>query len=194
MVEMVLRNLIVGGGPIPSAIILQPADAAEREANQEGQDFPTTGEADGAGTGDVSEIVLPINVGTVDAANVARAANADDHRRPSTHALLADVIDTLGAELQSVSLTRVEGPTFFATLDVRSQAGEDHHIDARPSDAISLAIEADAPILASEDVLERAGLPNFEAVARDEQEREAAEFHDFVENLTPDDFKAPKQN
>ena len=171
MVEMTLRNLIVGGGPIPSAIILQPA------SDENG-----------------SELVLPISVGTVDAANVARATNADDHKRPATHALLVDTIDALGGELESVSITRVEGATFFATLDVRSATGEQHHIDARPSDAISAAIEADAPVLASEDVLERAGLPDFAAVERDEQEREAAEFHDFVENLTPDDFKAPKQS
>nr|WP_083580780.1 bifunctional nuclease family protein [Parolsenella massiliensis] len=171
MVEMTLRNLIVGGGPIPSAIILQPA-----------------------GDENDSELVLPISVGTVDAANVARATNADDHKRPATHALLVDTIDALGGELESVSITRVEGATFFATLDVRSATGEQHHIDARPSDAISAAIEADAPVLASEDVLECAGLPDFAAVERDEQEREAAEFHDFVENLTPDDFKAPKQS
>ena len=128
MVEMTLRNLVVGGGPIPSAIILQPAS----DEND-------------------SELVLPISVGTVDAANVARATNADDHKRPATHALLVDTIDALGGELESVSITRVEGATFFATLDVRSATGEQHHIDARPSDAISAAIEADAPVLASED-------------------------------------------
>lgn len=179
MIEMTLRNLIVGGGPIPSAIILQPArENAQDETVTDGQ----------------NELVLPISVGTVDAANVARATNADEHKRPATHALLVDTIDALGAELESVSITRVEGDTFFATLDIRSATGEQHHIDSRPSDAISAAIEADVPVLASEDVLQRAGLPDFAAVRRDEQEREAAEFHDFVENLTPDDFKAPKQN
>lgn len=82
MVEMTLRNLIVGGGPIPSAIILQPA-----------------------GDENDSELVLPISVGTVDAANVARATNADDHKRPATHALLVDTIDALGGELESVTYT-----------------------------------------------------------------------------------------
>lgn len=178
VVKMTLKNLIVGGGPIPSAIILQPDQEHSEDETEREQ----------------SELVLPINVGTVDAANVARATNADDHKRPATHALLVDVIDALGANLESVSITRVEGATFFATLDIRSATGEQHHIDARPSDAISAAIEADAPVLASEEVLRCAGLPDFAAVKRDEQEREAAEFHDFVESLTPDDFKAPRQN
>ena len=177
MIEMTLKNLIVGGGPIPSAIILAPASADEGE----------TGDAE------TSDMALPINVGSVDAANVARAVESEEAKRPTTHMLLGDTVAALGATLESISITRVEGATFYATLDITSATGETHHIDARPSDAIALAITADRPMFATREVLDCAGTPDFDAIAREERTREEAEFHDFVEGLSPDDFKAPKQ-
>lgn len=187
MVEMTLKNLIVGGGPIPSAIILKPAPVSD-DSDVENLSDP----ADLAAVG--TEITLPISVGTADAANVARAIDSDDIKRPTTHMLLAATLEVLGASLAGVTIERVEGATFFATLDVVNATGEHHHIDARPSDAVALAITCDEPIFASREVLECAGSPDFDGVEKDERSREEAEFHDFVEGLSPDDFKAPRQN
>lgn len=187
MVEMMIKNLIVGGGPIPSAIILKPAASDEQ--------FPSLGlsdEEDLAAVG--TEVALPINVGTADAANVARAIECDGAKRPTTHMLLGNVIKVLDAKLTSANIERVEGATFFATLDLTNAEGEHHTIDARPSDAVALAITYGAPILATREVLECAGTPDFDAIKKDEQAREEAEFHDFVEGLSPDDFKAPRQS
>ena len=128
------------------------------------------------------------------AANVARAIDSDDIKRPTTHMLLAGTLEVLGASLAGVTIERVEGATFFATLDVVNATGEHHHIDARPSDAVALAITCDEPIFASREVLECAGSPDFDAIEKDERSREEAKFHDFVEGLSPDDFKAPRQN
>ena len=187
MVEMTLKNLIVGGGPIPSAIILKPAPISD-DSDVENLSDP----ADLAAVG--TEITLPISVGTADAANVARAIDSDDIKRPTTHMLLAATLEVLGASLAGVTIERVEGATFFATLDVVNATGEHHHIDARPSDAVALAITCDEPIFASREVLECAGSPDFDAIEKDERAREEAKFHDFVEGLSPDDFKAPRQN
>ncbi len=190
MIRMVLHNVIVGTPPLPSAIVLAPL--------KDGQDAPEVTVERGR---DASEVldeaptdVLPISLGMFEAACVARGIDGADRTRPDTHELLLESICSLGNTLVSVSLTRVEGTTFFATLDVRDAEGGIHHIDARPSDAIAVAVRAEVEILASEDVLSCAGLPNFEAIAADEQNRESQKFHEFVENLSPEDFKAPRES
>ncbi len=189
MVRMVLRNVVVGAPPLPSAVVLAPLP--------EGQDAPEVTVERG---GDASEVlseaptdVLPINLGMFEAASIARGVENADRKRPDTHELLLDSLVSLGNTLVSVSIIHVEDTTFFATLDVRDAAGATHHIDARPSDAIALAIRAEVDILANEDVLTRAGLPNFEAIAADEQNRESIKFHEFVENLSPEDFQLPRE-
>ena len=189
MVRMVITNVIVGNPPLPSAIVLSPAADTGADPkvaidhNLNAEDI----------IGSASMDVLPLSVGMVDAAQIARAADSETHRRPDTHDLLSSVITVLGGEVSSASITRVEDTTFFATVDVIAADGTIHHVDARPSDAIALALRCDKPILASEDVLSRAGLPNFEAIASDEKRREAEEFHAFVESLSPSDFESPRE-
>jgi bifunctional DNase/RNase len=61
-------------------------------------------------------------------------------------------------------------------------------VDARPSDAIALAVRTGAPIYVSEDVLETAGAPDLDGAARDEQRLELERFHEFVNGLSPEDF------
>lgn len=193
MVRMVLTNIVAGTPPLPSAVVLRPA---QNEADAEAP-HPINVDTESdvkAVLGGAIPNVLPISVGAVEASCIVMAAEeATRAKRPMTHELLLNAIQVMGAKLDSVSLMRVEGTTFFATLDVSGADGSRHAIDARPSDAIALALYAEAPILASEDVLERAGLPDFSAIRHDEQERELNEFHSFVEGLSPDDFKAPEQ-
>ena len=153
MIRMRVKDIVVGKGSTPSAVVLLPEDRQTANA-------------------------LPINVGPVEASCIGAGLGRRRPRRPMTHDLLANVIDVLGGTLESVSLTRVKGATFFATLDIRLASGETHHVDARPSDAIALAVRAKAPIL--------------EAIAADERAKEAKAFHTFVEDLTPDDFKTNK--
>jgi bifunctional DNase/RNase len=109
-----------------------------------------------------------------------------------THDLLRDVIATLGATVSGIAITRVEGTTFFAQVNLIEREGQHHSIDSRPSDAIALALRTKAPIWVAEDVMQTASYPDFTAVEKDEESKEAAEFHDFVENLTPEDFSAEK--
>lgn len=187
MVEMELKSVVMGGGPIPSVIVLKPA-GEDPEADKEAPVVVAGPDAQGA-TATPALDELPIGVGTFEAACIASGVTGGN-KRPMTHDLLCDVLGTLGGELESVSITRVEGSMFYATLDLRDAEGAEHHVDARPSDAVALAVRVGVPILASEDVLERAGSPDFDAIAKDEKSRELREFHDFVEKLDPSDFKA----
>lgn len=188
MIRMRIKSIIVGGGPIPSGIILRPARDEEGNAYNR-ESFEAEHKADDLyGSSCFNE--LPISMGTVDAACIARSVDGGNRTRPMTHELLWNTIEVLGGMLESVSIRRVEQTTFFATLDVTDANGIPHHIDARPSDALALAVRAHVPILADEMVLEQGGMPDFEAIAKDERAREMSEFHDFVESLSPADFKA----
>lgn len=191
MIRMHVGNIIVGVGPIPSAIVLHPAPRGETEGDQ------TTPESETMTQDPLDEMedernkaltTLPINVGMIESACIGACIDGVERTRPLTHELLVSTIEAMGGTLDSVSIVRVEGTTFYATLDVTC-AGEQHHIDARPSDAIAVALRAEAPILVAPDVLERAGEPNFEAVEAMERKRELDEFHAFVEELSPEDFK-----
>ncbi len=87
-------------------------------------------------------------------------------------------------------ISDVEGTTFFAQVALRTDSGRAVQVDARPSDAIALAVRVDAPLFAEESVLEAATLPDFASVEKDEEKQELEKFHAFVEGLSPDDFNA----
>ena len=99
-------------------------------------------------------------------------------------------IEALGAKVSHVVISDVEGTTFFAQVALRTDSGRAVQVDARPSDAIALAVRVDAPLFAEESVLEAATLPDFASVEKDEEKQELEKFHAFVEGLSPDDFNA----
>ena len=88
----------------------------------------------------------------------------------------------------------VRGTTFYAQIHILSPDGRQLQVDARPSDAIALAVRTGTPIYAEEYVLDTAALPDFRGVEEDEERQEMQKFHDFVQSLSPEDFKAPESN
>ena len=106
--------------------------------------------------GETTSTQLPIRIGTFEAAAISMGVEARAHKRPMTHDLLNNVIRDLGATLTSVVINRVSGTTFYAQLRLVTAAGETISVDARPSDAIALAVRSHKPIFADEKVLETA--------------------------------------
>lgn len=104
-----------------------------------------------------SDTVMPIWVGIFEANAIAIEIEKLAAPRPMTHDLLRNLIGYLNAELQKVVITEIKDDTFHAILWVK-QDGEELTIDARPSDAIALALRADCPIYVSEHVLQTAKL------------------------------------
>ncbi len=98
---------------------------------------------------------FPIVIGLPEAQAIERRLKGAAPKRPQTHDLLANVIETMGGELVSITITDLSEHTFFATLDVK-KSGEVIHIDSRPSDAIALGIAGDVPIYVEEHVLDSA--------------------------------------
>lgn len=102
-----------------------------------------------------SDTVMPIWVGIFEANAIAIEIEKVTAPRPMTHDLIRNLIHHMNAELDHVVITELKDDTFFAQLWLR-QEGEPVVIDARPSDAIALALRADCPIFVTEQVLQLA--------------------------------------
>jgi bifunctional DNase/RNase len=101
------------------------------------------------------EIVLPIWVGLFEANAIALEIEKATTPRPMTHDLLRNVIHGLNARVTRVVVGALREDTFHATIWL-DQGGEVVALDARPSDAIALALRSDCPIFASHELLEHA--------------------------------------
>lgn len=163
---MDIESVVVGGGPVASLVVLK------------------TREGEGSG----GARLLPIRIGSVEATSITMGVNRSRGGRPMTHDLLCATISALGAKTASARVMAVQGTTFFAQLELVCATGERTFVDARPSDAIAVAVREDVPIYADDSVLETASMPDFRGVEREEERRELSEFHDFVESLSPEDF------
>jgi uncharacterized protein len=126
---------------------------------------------------------LPIWIGIFEAAAIAMEMQNIHPPRPMTHDLLKNTIDKLNAKIQRIVINDVKDGTFFALIELVKDNGEKLAIDSRPSDAIALAIRAEAPIYVSEVVMMQAKLVNAEKDAE-----ETKKFKDFLTDMKPEDF------
>jgi len=141
-----------------------------------------------------SQRYLPIWIGPFEAEAIQMGLQRTDAGRPLTHDLLGNVIEQLGGRLVHVHVLDLRDDTFFAVLVV--DVGERRvEIDARPSDAIALAVRGEVPIYVAEDVMDKAGqVPARDIEPEDEEGGGLAEgdrdtlglFRDFVEGLDLD--------
>ena len=100
-----------------------------------------------------SETMLPIWVGAFEANAIALEIEKISPQRPMTHDLLRNIILEMGASVERVIVTDLRDNTFFAVIMMKSRGGDSIMIDARPSDAIALALRADCPIYVNEEVI-----------------------------------------
>ena len=96
--------------------------------------------------------VLPIWIGRPEAESIAAHLHGVPRERPMTHDLVRSLITALDGELTRVSITHVVEHTYHADMHI-SRNGEAFVVDARPSDAIAIALRLGAPILAAEELL-----------------------------------------
>lgn len=134
------------------------------------------------------ERVLPIWIGRPEAESIALQVNGVKRERPMTHDLCQSLIAGLGATLRRVQVTRVEDSTFFAELHL-SRSGNSYLVDARPSDAIAIALRLDAPIYVHEALLggdAEQGMA--EPAARDGDALSAEQLQRVLGQMRPEDF------
>jgi RNA polymerase sigma factor (sigma-70 family) len=99
---------------------------------------------------------LPIWIGPSEGMSLAIARVLGRVKRPLTFDLLTDIFTELGIELSQVVVNALQENTYHATLHLASDEGR-HEIDARPSDAINIAVRTGAPLYVAPDVMDRAG-------------------------------------
>jgi bifunctional DNase/RNase len=98
---------------------------------------------------------FPIVIGTSEAWEINRVVNKKQPKRPLTHQLAHECIRALGADLKRVDIIALRENTFFAQLVLQNASGDlTAVIDARPSDAVALALRAGCPVRVAESVLE----------------------------------------
>jgi uncharacterized protein len=128
---------------------------------------------------------LPIWIGHSEAAAILMRLQGASTPRPMTHDLVTDMLSQLDAEVVRITVTELKENTFYASITV-SQNGSEIEIDSRPSDAIALAVRAEAPIFVADQVIEESAI-EFEGEEVNEEEV-VDEFRKFLDNVSPDQF------
>src|SRR5437868_13932120 len=131
---------------------------------------------------------LPIWIGHPEAAAILMKLQSASTPRPMTHDLVTDMLDQLGAQVIRITVTELRENTFYAQITVQ-QDGSEVEIDSRPSDAIALAIRADAPIFAADEVIEESAIEvEGDEINQDGLEKEVSKFKPFLDPVSPDEF------
>jgi uncharacterized protein len=123
------------------------------------------------------ERYLPIWIGPWEANAIAMRLQGVSPERPMTHDLFANTLAEVGATIRQIVVSDLADDTFRARLYIEVD-GREVDVDARPSDAIALAVRVGVPIFATDAVLDRAAV-----APESEEEEKLAPFRDFVNSL-----------
>ncbi|HEX2224483.1 MAG TPA: bifunctional nuclease family protein [Thermoanaerobaculia bacterium] len=129
-----------------------------------------------------SQLFLPIWIGVFEANAIALRIEGVEPPRPMTHDLLRSVLEQLGAEVEKIVISDLKESTFFARIHVR-QGESSVSIDARPSDAIALALRANAPIFVLRSVLDKAQAVDLATEISDEEKLKK-----WLEEISPEEL------
>ena len=134
---------------------------------------------------------LPIWIGHPEAAAILMKLQSQAPPRPMTHDLMSELLEQLEAHVVRITVTELRENTFYAQITVTVD-GREIEVDSRPSDAIALAIRAEAPIFAADRVIEESAI-EFEGEEVEDTEQVVEKFKDFLDNVTPEDFAAGEE-
>ena len=165
---------------------------------------------------ETGSVTLPIWIGITEATSIASAIKQIAMARPLTHDLFYDLLQQLGITVQRIVITELRESTYFAEL-ILGQGDKAFVLDARPSDAIAMALRASAPIYVAQQVLDQAkvafasqgeaapaapsaqgegavqgegdAVEEGESSSSDFQAIDKAKWEEILSQLDPDDFK-----
>ena len=129
-----------------------------------------------------SQLFLPIWIGVFEANAIALRIEGVEPPRPMTHDLLRLVLEQLGASVEKIVISDLRESTFFALIHLR-QGGQSVAVDARPSDAIALALRTEAPIYVLRSVLDTAQAADLTADANAEEK-----LKNWLEEISPEEL------
>jgi bifunctional DNase/RNase len=165
MVPLKVLTLIFTGPVRPSILVLEPIEEHSQEDTTR---------------------VIPIWIGANEAVQLGAAIENIKMPRPMTHDLFINAITNLDARIDHVLINNSDGETFFSQLYLK-QGNRIVQLDARPTDALSLAIREDVPFFIEETVLQHSSFP-YIYKNKAAKEAELTDFHSFIQNVSPEDF------
>ena len=133
-----------------------------------------------------NEQAIPIWIGLLEATSIASALQNVQMERPMTHDLFKNFIDTLNYDVSKIEVCDLKDNTYYARIYFVSEEKK-FSIDARPSDAIAIALRFSAPIYVDEKVMLKSKQNFGEGEALDKS-KEGEKWADYLKNLSPEDF------
>ncbi len=133
-------------------------------------------------TDDTEESYVPLVIGSAEANAIAVVLENVDVTRPLTHDLLLSSVLALGAKVDKIVITDLSDDVYYAEV-LLMQGDKTLRVDARPSDAIALALRSGASIFVDEKIVPYAMVPS------GEDDPEMEQFRSFLQDLSPDDFR-----
>jgi len=130
---------------------------------------------------------IPIWIGLFEASAIATELEKINFSRPMTHDLMYDILKILNVEITSIEICDLKNNTFFANIHLFKE-GKSFTIDARPSDAIALALRASAQIFVDDQVIEKSRTIDFGTKVTDLDKLKDEKLKEFLENLSPEEF------
>jgi len=130
---------------------------------------------------------LPIWIGLFEASAIATQLEKIRLSRPMTHDLVSEMLRVLNVQVKKIVINDLKNDTFFAIIHLNKE-GTDVKVDSRPSDAIAIALRAEAPIYVDEKVIEKSTDISFGTKQGDINTYTKDQLKEFLENLSPEDF------
>ena len=127
-----------------------------------------------------------IYIGLTEGTVIKMMLEGESSPRPLTHDLFVIALERISVQVKRVVLTHVSNGTYFAEITLEPESGDEVTISCRPSDATALALKANAPIYATQALLDEVGSEVEESEG--ESEEILDEFKEFIENISPEDF------
>jgi hypothetical protein len=162
------------------------------------------------------DFIYPIWIGVAEAEGIILAQSNVETPRPLTYDLMKNIIETLGATVEKVAIIDYKNGAYIAEIVLRKENGEEVVVDARPSDAINIALRFNAPIFLDENVVKKVDIKEIKEeqvkdieeekeeiktvedlakIAEPETDEELEKFREMLENIRPEDFaKKPEEN
>ncbi len=132
--------------------------------------------------------VISLWIGLLEASAIAVELEKIDLPRPMTHDLVKNVLDSLNIKVLKVEIADLRDNTFYAYIHLVMD-GKTFTIDARPSDAIAIALRTKSPIYVDEKVIKKSKKMDLESIKEVEKTDESKELKDLLEKMSPDDFE-----
>jgi len=130
---------------------------------------------------------IPIWIGLFEASAIATELEKVSFSRPMTHDLVTEMLKTLDVEIVQIVINDLKSNTFFAIIHL-VRDGKTIKVDSRPSDAIALALRANATIFVDEKVIQKSMNIDFGKKTEDLSTYSKEKLKEFLENLSPEDF------